>query len=87
MTEPTKTVARKVEEKLVDDWKAIFKRWSAQLTILAIAAQTCWGAMPPEAREMLPSPHLIGLGLGIAALISMFVKQKGGTSGETSDDA
>lgn len=88
--EVKKTIGRKVEEKLVDDWSKLWKRWSSQIITLMVTAQITWAAVPSEARELLPRPEFIGIGLGVAALIASMFKQgtkKGEDDGESSDDA
>lgn len=61
--------------KLIDDWTKLFKRWSAQIIALGVVAQTVWATMPSEARQLFPAPEYIGIGLGVAALIAMILKQ------------
>lgn len=60
---------------LVDDWKAIFKRWSTQIVAFGVAAQVVWGTMPDDARALFPSANYIGIVLGLGALVAMFIKQ------------
>lgn len=61
--------------KLIEDWKRVWKRWSAQLVALGVVAQTVWATMPAEARLLFPAPEYIGIGLGVAALAAMIIKQ------------
>lgn len=61
--------------RLVDDWRNLRKRWSVQLTGLAVAAQATWALVPDEARRILPRPEMIGLVLGALALIATLFKQ------------
>ncbi len=67
--------------RLVDNWRDLRKRWSVQLTGLAVAAQATWALVPAEARLLLPRPEAIGLVLGALALVATLFKQ-GGTDGE-----
>lgn len=60
---------------LIEDWKKAWKKWSVQLTTLMVTAQVTWAAVPSEARELMPSPEYIGIGLGIAALFATILKQ------------
>jgi len=61
--------------KLIEEWKAVWKRWSVQLTALMVAVQTVWATMPAEARQLFPSPEYVGMGLGITALLATIIKQ------------
>ncbi len=65
----------RIRARIVDDWRAIGKRWSVWLTSMAIAGQATWALVPSEARELLPQPQIIGLVLGAAALVAMLFKQ------------
>lgn len=65
----------RIKNKIVDDWGTIYKRWSTQIITLMIVAQSTWALVPSEAREILPRPELISIGLGIAALIASLIKQ------------
>jgi hypothetical protein len=66
---------QRIRGRIVDDWRAIGKRWSVWLTSAAITGQATWALVPSEARELLPQPQIIGLVLGGAALVAMFFKQ------------
>ena len=60
---------------LIDEWWTVARRWSAQIVALGVVAQTVWATMPTEARQLFPAPEYIGIGLGVAALIAMILKQ------------
>jgi len=64
-----------VKKHLVDDVGGVWKRWSTWITTLMVTAQATWALVPSEAREMLPKPQYLGLGLGVAALIASMLKQ------------
>lgn len=64
-----------VKKHLVDDVGEVWKRWSTWIMSLLVTAQATWALMPSEAREILPKPQYLGLGLGIAALIASMLKQ------------
>jgi hypothetical protein len=66
----------RIRARLVDDWRDLRKRWSVQLTGLAVAAQATWALVPMEARLLLPRPEAIGLVLGALALLATFFKQE-----------
>lgn len=61
--------------RLIDDWKTIWKRWSVHILAIGTVAQTVWATMPAEARLLFPAPEYIGIGMAVAALIAMVVKQ------------
>ena len=65
----------RIRARLVDDWRDLRKRWTVQLTGLAVAAQATWALVPLEARLLLPRPEAIGLILGALALLATFFKQ------------
>lgn len=71
----------RIRARLVDNWRDLRKRWSVQLTGLAVAAQATWALVPAEARFLLPRPEAIGLVLGALALVATLFKQ-GKTDGE-----
>lgn len=71
-----------VKKYLVDDVGAVWKRWSTWIMSLLVTAQATWALVPSEAREILPKPQYLGLGLGVAALIASILKQ-GKKDGET----
>ncbi len=75
-------IKEKVRNRIVDDWRALHKKWSIQITGLMISAQVVWAAVPSEARSLLPRPEYIGIGLGLAALIAMTLKQGKSDAGE-----
>lgn len=65
----------RIRSWLIDDWPKVWKRWSVQIMALMVAAQAVWAAVPAEARQLLPGPEYIGIGLGLAALIATVLKQ------------
>ncbi len=69
------TIKDRVRGRLVEDWRSLRKRWSVQLTGLAVAAQATWALVPTEARQILPRPEAIGLVLGALALVATLFKQ------------
>lgn len=63
--------------KLISDWNLVWKRWSVWLTSLMVSGQLIWAAVPGEARAILPRPEVIGIVLGILALLATIIKQGG----------
>ena len=74
------SIRQRIRARIVDDWRDLRRRWSVQLTGLAVAAQATWALVPLEARQLLPQPQIIGLVLGALALVATLFKQ-----GETKD--
>lgn len=75
-------ICERIRARLVDDWRDLRKRWSVQLTGLAVAAQATWALVPSEARLLLPKPEAIGLVLGALALVATLFKQGENDDGE-----
>jgi len=78
------SVKQRVKAKIVPEWRQIYKRWSAQLIGISLAGQGIWLNLPDESKALVPHVELIGMALGIAALLATFIKQE--KSGGNSDE-
>jgi hypothetical protein len=78
------SVKQRVKAKIVPEWRQIYKRWSAQIIGISLAGQGIWLNLPDESKVLVPHVELIGMALGIAALLATFVKQ--GKADASSDE-